>query len=129
MKHPFLIASTGLIFLLATAFTPLQGLEDVIRGLKAGNANELARYIDDNIELSLPEKADTYSRSQAVMILKDFFANNTVRGFDVKHKGDNAGNQFCIGTLYTASGNYRTTIFMTTKSGKQLIRQITFQST
>jgi hypothetical protein len=63
------------------------------------------------------------------MILQDFFSNNGVRNFELKHKGDNSGNQFCIGTLQTKSGAYRTTVFMVSKNGRQLVREIRFQST
>ncbi|HYK55893.1 MAG TPA: DUF4783 domain-containing protein, partial [Flavisolibacter sp.] len=78
--------------------------------------------------ISLPDKSDSYSKTQAVIILKDFFTNNGVKGFDVIHKGDNGGSQFCIGTLQTRSGNYRTTVFMKTKNGRQLVKEIRFQS-
>ena len=73
-------------------------------------------------------KSATYSKTQALVILQDFFANNTIRNFEVKHKGDNSGNLFCIGTLITKSGNYRTTVFMKAKGGRQLIKEISFQS-
>lgn len=112
-----------------TAFKPIAGLDEVISALRTGNATELSKYVDDNIEISLPEKTDSYSRAQALMILQDFFANNVVRSFEVKHKGDNGGNQFCIGTLQTKAGAYRTIIYMRNKNGKQLIKDIKFQST
>ncbi len=126
MKNILLIAFS-LVFTGLTAFKPIAGLDDVISALRSGNATELAKYVDDNIEISLPDKTDTYSRAQALMILQDFFANNGVRNFEVKHKGDNGGNQFCIGTLQTKAGNYRTYIFMKSKNGKQLVKQIKFQ--
>jgi hypothetical protein len=116
-------------FVSSTANTGLSGLDDVINALKTGNATELAKYVDDNIEISLPDRSDTYSRAQAVMILQDFFANNGVKGFTVNHRGDNGGSQFCIGTLSTRAGNYRTTFFMKTKNGRQLVKEIRFQST
>ena len=115
MKSFFTLAFTAL-FLTLSSFTALTGLEDVIRSLRTGNATELSKYVDDNIEISLPDKSDNYSKAQAMLILQDFFANNGVRSFEVTHKGDNGGSQFCIGTLQTRSGNYRTTVFMKTKN-------------
>ena len=111
-----------------TAFKPIAGLDDVITSLRSGNATELSKYVDENIEISLPGKSDSYSRAQALMMLQDFFRNNGVRNFEVKHKGDNGGNQFCIGTLQTKAGNYRTTVFMKSKNGKQLVKEIKFQA-
>ena len=116
------------LFIALAAFKPVAGLDDVISALKSGNANELAKYVDDNIELGFPDKTDTYSRSQALMVSQDFFSNNGVKGFQVIHKGENAGGQFCVGTLQTRAGNYRTTVFMKTKNGKQSVKEIRFQS-
>ena len=115
-------------FFILTAFSQAGGLDDVIGALRNGNANELAKYVDANIELSLPSKTDNYSRQQAVVILQDFFTVNGVKNFEVKHRGDNGGSQFCIGTLATKSGNYRTTFFMTAKNGKQFVKEIRFQT-
>ena len=118
---------SAVFFLTLVAFKPIAGLDDVINSLRGGNAPELSRYIDENVEISLPGKSNTYSKAQALIILQDFFGNNGVRSFEVKHKGDNAGNQFCVGTLVTKSGNYRTSIFMKSKNGRQLVKDISFQ--
>lgn len=127
MKKTFTFLSI-LLFVVASAFKPLnRGLDEVIASLNKGDAAELAKYVDDNIEIGLPDKTDTYSRAQALVIFRDFFTNVGVRSFEVKHQGDNGGRQFCIGTLNTRTGAYRTTVFMTTKDGKQLVKEIRFQ--
>lgn len=115
------------ILIIGSAFKPINGIDDVISALRAGNATEVGKYIDENVELTLPDKSDNYSKAQAIMILRDFFASNTVLSFEAKHTGDNSGNQFCIGTLHTKSGDYRTTVFMKTKNGKQSVKEIKFQ--
>jgi hypothetical protein len=127
MQKTLLFFSVALLCV-ASAFRPINsGLEDVINALRSGNAQELAKYIDDNIEISLPDKTDSYSRAQAIVILQDFFTNNGVKGFEVIHKGDNGGSQFCVGKMQTKSGSYRTTVFMKTKDGRQLVKEIRFQ--
>jgi hypothetical protein len=127
MRKIIFLSTVVMAFMMA-AFKPIAGLDDVINALKAGNAQELAKYIDDNIEISLPDKSDNYSRAQAVMVLKDFFNNNGVTGFDVQFKGENGGGQYCIGNLKTKSGVYRTTVFMKSKGATQLIKEIRFKS-
>ena len=126
MKKIATLTCIALIFMLS-AFAQASGLDDVISALRNGNATELAKFVDNNIELSLPAKTDNYSRQQAVVILQDFFSNNGVKDFDVKHRGDNSGSQYCIGTLVTRSGSYRTTFFMMDKNGRQLVKEIRFQ--
>ena len=120
--------STVVMAFLISAFKPIAGLDDVINALKTGNAQELSKYIDDNIEISLPDKTDNYGKSQAVMVLKDFFNNNGVTGFDVQFKGENGSGQYCIGDLKTKSGVYRTTVFMKVKNDKQVIKEIRFKA-
>ena len=127
MKKILLFSSIAFL-ILASAFKPANGLDDVIGALRKGNAQELSKYVDDNIQISLPDKSDNYSKAQAVMVLKDFFTNNGVTGFDIQFKGENGGSKFCVGKLQTKSGSYRTTVFMKTKEGKQLVKEIRFQS-
>ena len=104
-------------------------LDEVIGALKDGKATEIGKYMDDNLTLTLPDKSNSYSKAQAVLVLKDFFDNNEVKGFEIKHKGqDQQGSEYGVGTLQTKTGNFRTTIFMRSKSGKNVIKEIRFQS-
>ena len=126
MKY-ILYASSFFLFLVASAFRSEPGLDDVIKALQKGSASELSKYIDDNIEITLPDKSDNYSRTQAVMILQDFFNNNGVITFEVIHSGDNAGAQYVIGNLQTKKGTYRTTIYIKQKADKQVLQEIRFE--
>ena len=126
MKKIFTLLCAG-AFLFLTAFQTTSGVDDVINALRTGNATQLGKFADDNIEIALPSKSDNYSRSQAVVILQDFFQNKGVRDFDVKFKGENGGSQYCIGTLTTKGGTFRTTFFMANRNGKQYLKEIRFQ--
>ena len=103
-------------------------IDGVIGALRSGNSTELSKYFDDNVELTLPDKSDNYSKAQAQLIVRDFFNNNGIKGFDLKHKGDSPGGHFCIGTLQTNNGNFRTNVFMKAKNGNEVIKEIRFQS-
>jgi hypothetical protein len=104
------------------------GIDDVISAMKTGNSSQVAKYFDTNVELSMPDKSNSYSKSQAELVLKDFFLSNPVKGFDVIHKGENAGSQYCIGTLITKNGSYRTTIFMKQKGDGQVLQELRFEN-
>ena len=119
----FLVA--GLIMF--SSFAQSDNIDGVIGALRSGNAAELAKYFDDNVELTLPVKSDSYSKAQAQVIIKDFFSNNGVKTFDLKHKGDSPGGHYCIGTLQTKSGNFRAHVFMKTKGNKEVLKEIRFQ--
>lgn len=114
--------------ILLMSFTTQGNIDEVIGALKTGSVTELTKYIEDNVEISLPDKSNNYSKAQAGLVLKDFFNNSGVKSFDVKHKGDGPGGQFCVGTLVTKNGNYRTNVFMKVKGNKQIVKEIRFQS-
>jgi len=114
--------------LILTSFTTFSGIDDIIVGLKAGNAAQVSKYFDNTVEVTLPEKSNSYSRSQADLVLRDFFTNNAIKGFDVIHKGENAGSQYVIGTLVTKSNVFRTTVFMKQKGEKQILQEIRIEN-
>lgn len=116
------------IMVVLTSFSIAGGIEDIVAALKTGNAGVVSKYFDNTVEITLPEKSNSYSKSQGEIILKDFFNNNPVKGFDIIHKGENAGSQYCIGTLFTKGGSFRTTIFMKLKGDKQTLQEIRFEN-
>lgn len=119
--------ATLLFSLFLVSFTSLYSIEEVVDAIRNGNATELSKYFDSRVDISLPNKSDNYSKSQAEIILKDFFASNEVKDFVVKHKGESDGAQFCIGLLETRNGDYRTKLYMKEKGGKQVLQEIGFQ--
>lgn len=104
-------------------------MDSIVTALKVGDAGMLSRFFDSRIDIELPDKSDNFSRVQAQMIIKDFFSNNIVQDFEIKHKGEKSGSQYCIGILMTKNGKYRTTLFMKQKGDKQLLQEISFQFT
>ncbi|MBO9661025.1 DUF4783 domain-containing protein [Terrimonas sp. NA20] len=121
----FLLAAVVLF----SSFDQPATIDGVISALKSGNAPELSKYFDDNVELTLPVKTDSYSKAQAQLVLRDFFANNGgVKNFELKHKGDSPGGHYCIGTLQTKSGNFRGHVFLKTKGNKEVVKEIRFSS-
>lgn len=103
-------------------------LEEVINAIKSANTNNLSYYLDNSIEIALPDKNDNYNKAQAQIVLKDFFNANVVKNFNIDHKGNNNGSEYCIGTLVTQKASYRITIFMKTKLGKSLLQEIRIEN-
>ena len=126
MKNYLGIAVT-MITLFLSSFSPNYTIDDVLKAIRSGNASELAKYFDTRVDISLPGNSDNFSKNHAEMILRDFFANNSVKGFQVKHKGENNGSQFCIGVLQTKNGNFRMKLYMKQKGNEQVVQEIAFQ--
>jgi len=136
MKNYLWLVLMTCSLLLTSFFTPSSptpygtGMEmdDIVGALKTGNATQLSRYFDIRVDITLPDKSDNYSRAQAEMIIRDFFSNNSVRSFELKYKGENNGSKYCIGTLKTNNGDYRTKLFMKQKEARQVLQEIAFQA-
>jgi hypothetical protein len=111
-----------------TSFTFLYSIDDVASAMRSGNAADIAKFFDTRVDLTFPDKSSNYSKSQAEMILKDFFSTNQVKGFVVKHKGENKdGSQFCIGVLQTKVRDYRARFYLKKKGDQQYLQEITFE--
>jgi hypothetical protein len=125
MKH-FLVFPLLIVFL--SSFFTNAGIDEVVAAMKAGNSVMVAKYFDNVVDISMPDKSNSYSKSQAEMVIKDFFTSNPVKSFEIIHKGENAGSQFCIGTLQTKNGTFRTTIFMKKKGDIQVLQELRFEN-
>jgi hypothetical protein len=121
----YFLVSAVLLVLVSSFIT--QSFDDVVKGIKAGDASEVSKYFDNTVEISLPEKSNSYSKTQAELVLHNFFASNTVKDFEILHKSDNSGSQYCIGNLKTVNGTFRTTIFMKQKGSAEVIQSLSFE--
>jgi hypothetical protein len=118
----------GIIGLLLSSFSLFTSIDEVVNCLKNGDAAQLARFFDNTVEITMPDKSNNYSKNQAEVVLKDFFVTNGIKAFQVLHKGENAGSQYCIGTLVTKNGSFRTTVFMKQKGDRQLLQGIRLEN-
>lgn len=90
---------------------------------KAGNAAELAKYMNSTVELLLFEKEDVYKKSVAETILKDFFTEYQTKDFIIRHQGAKNDAQYAIGNLKTEKGDFRV-YFLLKKVDKELLIHI-----
>jgi antitoxin component YwqK of YwqJK toxin-antitoxin module len=119
------LLSLALLVSISSFISP--SFDDVVKAVKAGDASQLSKYFDNTIEITLPDKSNSYSKSQAELVLHDFFASNSVKDFEILHKSDNSGSQYCIGNLKTINGTFRTTIFMKQKGNTEVLQELRFE--
>jgi hypothetical protein len=127
MKNLAGLALAAITLVLVSFKSPFFEIDTVVGAFRTGNVDQIAPYLDYRVDISLPEKTDTYSKSQAEMIIRDFFITNGVRNFQVKQKGETGGSEFCIGVLKTNNGDFRTCLFMKLRGDKLLLQEIRFQ--
>jgi hypothetical protein len=92
--------------------------------IKAGNASELAKYMNQTVELLLLEKEDFYKKSVAETILRDFFNEYKTKDFVIRHQGAKNDAQYAIGNLKTEKGDFRVYFLLKKVDQELLIHQI-----
>ncbi len=102
-------------------------LDRISLAIQTGNAKELAKYFDNNVEITIFDKEDTYSKAQAEMVLKDFFTKQKPASFKIIHNGNSNHSQYAIGTLITAQGSFRTYIYLKNKGENLYIQELRFE--
>ncbi|MCX6230582.1 MAG: DUF4783 domain-containing protein [Bacteroidetes bacterium] len=125
-------------FFIASGFTYMDFISDealaditknVADAIRKGNASELSAYFNASIDLTVPGKEGSFSKAQAEQIVKEFFAKNTPKSFEIKHQGTSSdGSNYAIGTLVTNKGNFRCYFLVKTIANKSYIQQLQFDT-
>jgi hypothetical protein len=118
----------AIVALILVSYRSFDNMDAVVTAIRSGNVNQLSSFFDARVDITLPDKSDTYSKSQAEMVIGDFFNTNGVQNFKITQQGESGGTVFCAGILLTRSGNYRTTLFFKHKGDKHFLQEIRFQT-
>ena len=104
------------------------GFDAIKNALATGDVDGLGRYFGESVEISIMEKEQIYSKSQALDAVRAFFSQNKPKGFAQMHTGKNKGNddEYCIGNLTTGGATYRVYLYLMMGSGQPTIKEIRF---
>ncbi|MFL5751917.1 MAG: DUF4783 domain-containing protein [Bacteroidia bacterium] len=103
--------------------------DDIINAVKQGNAQTIAKYFNEKIDLKILDQEDVYSKAQAESVLKDFFAKHKIKDFTPSHSSANkTANQFVVGSLETSNGKYRLSFLIKKFEDKYLISQFRIET-
>jgi hypothetical protein len=102
-------------------------VEEILGAFKKGDAFKISRHFDTLVEITLRDKSNSYSRTQAEVVVKDFFTTNNVRSFTIIHRVNSNNGEYCVGTLNTRLGEYRTTILFRNKGDRKLVQELRFE--
>lgn len=100
--------------------------DNISNAFRSGDARQLASFFGTTIDLTLLDREDVYSKGQAEIMLKDFFARNPPKSFQLVHKGSSQeGTQYGIGELQTGNGKeFRVTFNLRITNGKQVLNEL-----
>jgi hypothetical protein len=77
------------------------------------------------VELKYADKNNIYSKTQAEMILRDFFIKNQPKSFNIIHKGASAkGARYAICNLETQKGIVKVYLYLKETNGQYFISEI-----
>lgn len=81
------------------------------RAFAEADSKKICAHIDNKILLEINNSESVYSKTQAEIILKDFFDKNKPKSFKVNSKSITKGNYAMIGTLSTETDkNFRVSV-------------------
>jgi hypothetical protein len=97
----------------------------VVAAFKKGDAAAIGVHLMPQVEITMPAKEGVCPSKEAQTILTQFFKENQVTGFTIKHQGTSKlDDQFRIAELNTAKGDYRVTFFMKKNANAMQIKQL-----
>ncbi len=116
--------------MVGTAYANLDLFDDIASGISSGSAKEVSKYMNSNVDLTILNQEDVYSKAQAEVILKDFFSKNPPKSFNVIHQGTSKeGAKYAIGNYMTTAGkSFRVYIFVKQSAGSFLIHELRFET-
>lgn len=102
-------------------------VEQVKLVLEVGNANELAKFLNDKVDLNIDGKEGTYSHSQAEGVLKNYFKQNPPESFQINHEGASEnGLIYAIGEYKTIDNSFRVWIRLKKVNEQFKIHEMSF---
>ncbi len=103
--------------------TPVGQINNAFR---SGDVAGITRYMDNVVDVTLNNNQSTSSRTQAEMMLRDFFSKNEPKSFEAGHSGQNQQTNtfFSIGHLNTSNGRYRVYILLKQQGQNYLLQEI-----
>jgi hypothetical protein len=103
--------------------TPVSQINNAFR---TGDVAGITRYMDNVVDVTMNNNQSTSSRTQAEMLLRDFFSKNEPKNFEAGHSGQNQQTNtfFSIGHLNTSNGRYRVYILLKPQGQNYLLQEI-----
>ncbi len=97
--------------------------------MKTGNSRDLATHFIPNIDLTVKDNADVYSKAQAEQILRKFFNDHPPVDLVIEHSGvSKFGDKYFIGILRTRSGYFRVTFFLKKMDDDFQVKQLRIEN-
>ena len=128
MMRKIKLISICLLFFSIHTFANFDVFEDISTAIRSGDAYAISRFFGTNVDLTILNQEEMYSRAQAEQLLKDFFSKNNPISFSIIHTGiSKEGSKYAIGNLTTSQGvTYRTYFYIKQSGNISYIQELRF---
>ena len=94
-----------------------------------GNTHELSRYFAQNVEMTIMDAENVYTKTQAELVLDKFFSQNKPQAVKMLHKiNSNRNYRFAVLILNTDKGTFRVTYTMKETSGNLALIELRIET-
>ena len=125
MAYLYAFLTSILISLSVQSDIPYAGIENAF---SSNNASEVASYGKEKLIMNIMGKEGVYSRSQAGLVLKDFFTKKPGGSFKFIFKSkESSDGSFAIGTYDSKGESFRVTIHFKKEGSDYRIESLTIE--
>ena len=120
---------TSFFLLLYSICVPPDPIDKVAELIGKGNIHEIAKIFAPDLELTLMDDVNTYSKAQAELILEKFFAQNKPNSCKMLHKVNSSTTfRFGVVIINTDKGPYRAAFTLKEVDGNMQLIELRIES-
>ena len=114
--------------LLASFLVAGDDINQIGRAIGSGDVAGLLAHVDGELELSILDEEDVYSKANATTRLAEFFQKFTPSTFNQVHQGSSKADdaEYVIGNLVTNKGSFRVYIYVAKKGDRVVLQELRF---
>jgi hypothetical protein len=117
------------VFNLFTLVNTVDPIDTTAGLLKDGNIQELAKTFSSSVDLTVNGDENVYSKSQAEIILRNFFQKHQPKAVKVLHRvTSNPNYRFAVLILTTSDGTYRVSVSLKSANGLFVLEELRIEA-
>ncbi len=105
--------------------------EDLAAGFNGSDQRLISKYFNNKVELTIMDQSNVYSKTQAELVLRDFFVKYPPIEFQILHRNNKSGTEgagFAIGQMNTRSGNFRVYFIIKQVDNTTYLQEMRFEA-
>jgi hypothetical protein len=123
-----------MLIMLASGIPPAHSQDQevgnsIVNHISNGNSQELSKFFNASVQLTLPDNDGRFSKSQAELIMRNFFLKYPPKSFTISHKGSSSdGSRYFIGVYKSSNNTFRSYYLLKLVTDAELIHQLRLEN-